>query len=79
MKKNKKILIISIVSILIIAILIVFVIKKNFFSQKVTWSVEEYGLPLCTEMPRIIYAGNNMSPRYLRDLIDFISDKALST
>ena len=27
------------------------------------------------EMPRIIYAGNNMSPRYLRDLIDFISDK----
>ena len=30
------------------------------------------------EMPRIIYAGNNMSPRYLRDLIDFISDKDFS-
>ena len=30
------------------------------------------------EMPRIIYAGNNMSPRYLRDLIDFISDKEFS-
>ena len=30
------------------------------------------------EMPRIIYAGNNMSPRYLRDLIDFISEKDFS-
>ena len=30
------------------------------------------------EMPRILYAGNNMSPRYLRDLIDFISDKEFS-
>ena len=30
------------------------------------------------EMPRIIYAGNNMSPRYLNDLIDFISDKDFS-
>ena len=30
------------------------------------------------KVPRIIYAGNNMSPRYLRDLIDFISDKDFS-
>ena len=30
------------------------------------------------KMPRILYAGNNMSPRYLRDLIDFISDKDFS-
>lgn len=30
------------------------------------------------KMPRILYAGNNMSPRYLRDLIDFISDKEFS-
>ena len=29
-------------------------------------------------VPRIIYAGNNMSPRYLIDLIDFISDKDFS-
>lgn len=29
-------------------------------------------------MPKIIYAGNNISPRYLRDLIDFISDKEFS-
>ena len=30
------------------------------------------------KMPRILYAGNNMSPRYLRDLINFISDKEFS-
>ena len=30
------------------------------------------------QMPRIIYAGNNMSPRYLTDLIDFIADKDFS-
>lgn len=29
-------------------------------------------------MPRILYAGNNMSPRYINDLIDFISDKEFS-
>ena len=29
-------------------------------------------------VPRIIYAGNNMSPRYLTDLIEFISDKDFS-
>ena len=30
------------------------------------------------KMPRIIYAGNNMSPRYITDLIEFISDKDFS-
>ena len=30
------------------------------------------------KMPRILYAGNNMSPRYITDLIDFISDKDFS-
>lgn len=29
-------------------------------------------------MPRVIYAGNNMSPRYMNDLINFISDKEFS-
>ena len=29
-------------------------------------------------MPRIIYAGNNMSPNYMRELIDFIADKDFS-
>ena len=29
-------------------------------------------------MPRVLYAGNNMSPRYIRDLIDFISEKDFS-
>ena len=30
------------------------------------------------KFPRIIYAGNNMSPRYINNLIDFISDKEFS-
>ncbi len=30
------------------------------------------------KMPRILYAGNNMSPRYITDLIEFISDKDFS-
>lgn len=30
------------------------------------------------KMPRILYAGNNMSPNYITDLIEFISDKDFS-
>ena len=30
------------------------------------------------KFPRVIYAGNNMSPRYITDLIEFISDKDFS-
>ncbi len=29
-------------------------------------------------MPRILYAGNNMSPRYIMDLVEFIGDKEFS-